>query len=330
MGTKVRFGVIGCGRMGLRRASIITNHQNSELVGVADTSEDLAIKASKDYKCAYFADYKDLVNHPDIDCIVICTPNSLHLPMTSAAAANKKHIFCEKPLARNPKEAIAMVKASNKNNVFLKVGSNLRFFPNVIKAKEIYDSGIIGDAIFFRGWIGVAGTHLDKTWFSDPEQSGGGVFLDMGCHLFDLSRLFLGEVEECTGYTDTLHWPVKPIEDIGMGIFKFNGGKLASIQATWMEWADYTYIEIYGKDGYIRIDCRMPNNSTTVGTRDGHKEVFDYTLEKSISYETEFNSFISAILNQTQPQPSGYDGQRSVQMAHALYKSSKLGKSVKI
>ncbi len=325
---KIRFAVVGCGRMGTRRIRTIKENKNAELVCICDSIKDIGQALSNQLECEYLADYRKVVTRRDVDCIVVSLPNKFHCETTVSALANHKHVLCEKPLARTPQEATRMVEAATKSSAYLKVGSNLRYFLNVQKARELVDRGAIGNLLFTRGWIGHSGGKQTGTWFLDPDLAGGGTFLDNGSHILDLTRWFLGEVSECIGVVATAYWPIAPLEDIGLGIFRTLEGKLAFVQSSWFEWADYMYMELYGSEGYLRIDNRNPLCQLTLGDREGAKEVFDYSLLASQSYGLELEDFIQAIREGKQPVPSGYDGMRVVQMAFGVYESSKSSRSV--
>jgi len=325
---KIRFAVLGCGRMGARRIKSIKENSTSELVCISDVVEDKAKILANEAKCGYCADYRDIITRRDVDCVIVSLPNKFHYEPTVSALKSGKHVFCEKPLARTPEEALGMVRAAQKNGVYLKVGSNLRYFPNVSRAKELVDQGAIGDLLFLRGWIGHSGAGKVGTWFLDPEVSGGGTFLDNGCHILDLTRWFLGEVSECMGLVTTGYWPIAPLEDIGLGIFKTSNGKLAFIQSSWVEWSDYMYMEVYGKEGFVRVDNRSPVCQLVLGTKKGRREIFDYSLLPPQSYKLELEDFLQAIRKGKQPLASGYDGMRAVQMTFGVYQSSKLGTRV--
>jgi predicted dehydrogenase len=326
MSEKLRFATIGCGRMGLRRMKSIIDHPDTELICVADSDNDRAKQVAKDTKTEHVI-VEDAITRPDLDCVVISVPNKFHPETVVPALENGKHVWCEKPLARNPEEGLQMVKAAIGSGSFLKTGSNLRYFPSVQKAKELLDKAAIGEVLFVRGWIGNAGWQL-KSWYSDSDTIGAGTFLDNGSHLLDIYRWFLGEPVECVGYSSTVHWPISPLEDNAMGVFKFANGRLASLHSSWTEWAEYMYVEIYGKEGYIRIDNRLPSCLTTHGRKDGPAEVFDFSKDPPQSYALEFDDFVKAIRAKRQPQPSGLDGLRAVQMAYGVYESSRSGKSM--
>lgn len=327
---KIGFAVIGCGKMGERRINSITQHPEATLICIADNDEKNAENLANRAKCMYYTDFEKAIEQSDVDCVVVSTPNKYHASVSLKALESGKHVFCEKPLAVNPKDALTMVETAIRNNVFLKTGSNLRFFPSVQKARELLDHNAIGEQFFLRGWIGNSGKHLQDSWYSDPEVIGGGTLLDNGSHLLDLTRWVLGEIAECMGYVTTAFWPISPLEDNGFGILKTLDGKLAFVQSSWTEWADYMYMEIYGTEGYIRINNRDQCCTTILGKRNGARYIFDYSLQPSQSYQLEFHSFLQAIKEGRQPQPSGFDGLRAVQMVHGLYESSRTGHAIKI
>jgi len=336
---KLRFIVVGCGRFGSRRARILKSNPVAELVCLVDSDEEKAYKLAKELGCEYSTDYIKTLDKKDADTdvVLIATPNVYHAPQCIEALDRKKVVFCEKPMARNPHEAKQMVDAATRNHVILKIGSNLRFFPSVLKANELLSRGTIGELIHFRGWIGNDGEIL-RYWFNDFETTGGGTFLDNGVHLLDLARTFLGEVEECVGYTQLAYWSNKTkSEDNGYGLFKFEGNKYASIQASWTEWLGYMYGELYGKNGYMLIDNRISSNKLTVFNKKEAPQIFDYSslpphspLLPPPSYDHEIKDFIRAIKEKREPRPNGYDGMRAVQMAYAVYESARTGMAVKI
>lgn len=328
---KVGFAIIGCGRMGSRRARTIINNKQAELICASDIIKDKAKALGKEFGCDYYQEYAGVLNHGNVDCVIICVPNKFHMPLSIKAMRARKHVWCEKPLGRNPEEASKMVEVASNNEVFLKTGSNLRYFPSVIKARELLNNDAIGEILFLRGWVGNNGEWLKDDWFSDADMAGGGTFLDNGCHLLDLTRLFLGEVKECTGKVATVFWSnVFPLEDNGFGIFSTSDGKQAFIQSSWTEWAGYMYLEVYGKGGYIIIENRNKQSKTIVGDKKGKRKIFDYSLQPSASYQLELDDFVKSIDRGNQPQASGYDGLRAVQMAYGIYESSRTGRTVKI
>ena len=326
---KLGFAVIGCGRMGMRRINLIKGCARADLICVEDCSQAVAKKVGEEINCEFHTGWESAVNRQDVDCVVVSVPNKFHHDIVISALNAGKHVFCEKPLARTPGEALRMVEAAERSGRFLKIGSNLRYFPSVLKAKDILDNNKIGDPLFARGWIGHSGWQVG-TWYSDTETVGGGTLLDNGCHLLDIYRWFLGEVDSCIGITSTSLWPIAPLEDNAMSLFRFTNGSMAFLQSSWTEWLGYMYLEIYGTQGSIRIDNRGQNCITTLFHKDGENTTFDYSREPPKSYVIEFDDYIEAVSNDQQPLPSGLDGLRAIQMAYAAYQSAYLKQEVKI
>ena len=324
---KLGFTVIGCGNFGMRRIKSITDNKQAELICVVDVDKERAEQIAKKYGCDYYTDFREAIKRKDVHCVIVATPNNLHGSISLAALQNRKHVWCEKPLTINLKEASDMIRTASKNKIFLKTGSNLRYFPSVQKVIEILKNNYIGDILFLRGWIGNSGKHLNS-WYSDKKISGGGTLLDNGFHIIDLTILFLEKIKECMGYVTTISLPNKDLEDNAFAILKSSNGKIAFIQSSWREWNSYMYMEVYGEDGYTCIDNRGPVSKTILKKNDGYNEVFDYSNEKIQSYELELKDYIQCIMNNKQPHASGLEGTEVLKIIHGIYESSKTGKRV--
>lgn len=323
-----KLGVIGCGRMGKRRARTISEHGDAELVGVVDQVEEIARETAEEFDTDYFTATSAIVES-NIDHVVVCVPNKYHREVAEQVMNAGKNVFCEKPLAHTPKAARSMVETAVENDVHLKVSSNLRYFPTVLKAKELIENDAIGQLYHVRGWVGNDGWQLQK-WFSEPDMVGGGTLLDNGVHLLDIYRWFLGQVRSCTGFMTRNHHDIEPLEDNAFGLFEFEGGKHAFLQSSWTEWDDYMYLEIYGSDGYLRIDNRMPHSRLIHGDRDGEQYVYDYSRLPPTSYDNEMDNYIQTIKHGFDPVPSGFDGLRAVEMAYGIYESAESGTRVEL
>lgn len=328
MGDELRFAVVGVGGFGSRRVKAV-GKAGGRVVCLVDLAEERISKMASELGCNYSTDYRKAVKRDDVDCVIVATPNKFHAPITIAALEAKKHVICEKPLARTPKEARAMVDAAKKNKVFLKTGSNLRYFPNVRKAKELIAEKVIGDPLFVRGWIGHDGKKVLHAWNVKRDIAGGGTMLDNGAHMLDLFRWFLGDFSECFGWVRTLLMPVD-VEDNGVGLFRTKDGKMAFIQSSWTEWSGYMYMEVYGSDGCLYIDNRLGTSKTTYGDRKEIRQIFDYSTEPPQSYELELRDYIEHIKRGEQPMASGYDGMKVIEMVHGIYESSKTGRKVQL
>jgi len=200
-------------------------------------------------------DMKKAIEDNDTDVVVIGLPNNLHKEAIALAAAAGKAILCTKPLARNAAEAKEILEIVEKAGVFHGYLEDLVYTPKTLKSLDSVKNGALGKILWTRSREAHPGPHSD--WFWDPEQSGGGAIIDMGCHCIEIGRNFIGkEVRpvEVMCWTDTL---VKPIdaEDNAIGLVKYATGAISQFEVSWtyrggMDLRD----EVAGTEGTLRLD----------------------------------------------------------------------------
>jgi len=239
--------IIGCGLIGGKRAAALGVHR---LIATADT--DLA--RAQRFSDNATTDWRQVVKREDVDLVIVATTNDALAEITQAAIEANKHVLVEKPAARNLAELRKVQQAAKKQKVVVKVGFNHRFHPAIQKAREIFDSGGVGDLMFVRARYGHGGRlDYEKEWRANPEVSGGGELLDQGVHLIDLSRWFAGEFTQVWGRTATFFWPMK-VEDNGFCYLTTAKGQAAWLHASCSEWKNMFSMEIYGRTGKLQID----------------------------------------------------------------------------
>ncbi len=274
---KLRVGIVGAGRMGRIRSLSAKAHPQSELVEVVDTIAEHARSLAAQAGCRAGTDWQKLLEREDVDAIVVATPHKYLAPITTAALNAGKHVFCEKPGARNATEAEIVLRAAYgnwpprepksgvpllpHNNARLIVGFTLRHYPAIVRARELIAAGVIGEPMYVRARYGHGG-RLDYNleWRGDPEMAGGGELLDQGVHLIDLSRWFLGEFEQVFGSVSTYFWGSRQnslnshLEDNAFLSLRTEAGRIAWLHASWTQWKNLFSFEIYGEDGSLQIN----------------------------------------------------------------------------
>ena len=252
----LRFGLIGCGAIGELRAQALVEGRTHQLVAVNDLDNARVQALSERFSCQTEEDWRSLVQRKDIDAVIVSTPPSLHAEMTIEALRNQKHVLCEKPLARNVEECQAMTDAAKQYDRHLATGFNYRFYPSMLKAREVLDAGTIGELNHIRSYAGYTAKDHHQAWLHDVNAMGGGALRDNGIHLLDLTRYFLGEVVEVKGFASNAAWKFPSCEDNGFLLLKNANGVIASLQASWTEWRGYQFfVELYGTLGCIRAWC---------------------------------------------------------------------------
>ena len=200
-----------------------------------------------------FRDWHELIALKRVDVVVIATLHDTLASITLAAVEAGKHVLVEKPAARTMEELEPVIAAAKKNNKKVHVGFNHRYHRSLRKAKEIFDSGVLGEMMFIRARYGHGGRiGYDKEWRSKPEISGGGELIDQGPHLIDLSRWFLGDFSDVQGFAHTYYWDM-PVDDNGFLILKTPKQQVAFLHASCTEWKNLFSMEIYGRDGKLDL-----------------------------------------------------------------------------
>ncbi|MCB0126779.1 MAG: Gfo/Idh/MocA family oxidoreductase [Caldilineaceae bacterium] len=213
---EVRIGLIGTGFMGKAHATAYKNVPavfGTELgvpvlTMLADIDEATIERNANSFGIArWTTDWHDLINDPEVDVVDITTPNHLHAEMAIAAAQAGKHVYCEKPLALSAPEAKTIVDAVEAAGVISMVGFNYLKNPIQGFAKEIIESGEIGEITLFRGQFDqdiLVDPTIPFSWRMDKQLAGSGALGDLGAHTISLAQFLLGDTVEVCGTRETV------------------------------------------------------------------------------------------------------------------------------
>ncbi|MGH9901723.1 MAG: Gfo/Idh/MocA family protein [Pyrinomonadaceae bacterium] len=330
----MRIGIIGCGGIGALRAAALRRHESCRLVAASDVNQERARELAARHGAAVEEDWRTLVSRDYVDAVIVCTPPHLHAEMCVEALRAGKHVLCEKPLARTPEECEAILRAARESGRTVATGFNYRFYPSVLKAREVFDSGVIGELDHVRSYAGYSATDHNHDWLHDVEIMGGGALRDNGIHLIDLTCYFLGEVAEVKGFALNSVWGFRGCEDNGFALLRSEAGRVASLQASWTEWKGYRFlVEIYGTRGCIRASCFPMLTQVTWSDKPGgrtrkktHLFPMTHVQERLRSYRwvvvqsfvRELDAFARAVRGETTPLATGGDGLRAVRVAHEV------------
>ena len=264
---RIRIGIVGAGRMGRIRALSAHAHKSCTVTLVADWDLGRARSLAAEVGAQPAMSGEEVINSEDVDALVVATPHKFLSYLTLAALRAGKHVFCEKPLARNIDEADEVLEEIKRLTdpgcpgasplLMVTVGYTLRHHPAVSQAWRWVKEGRIGTAFYILGRYGHGGRPgYEREWRADPEMGGGGELLDQGVHLIDLSRAFLGEFREVSGFTQCFCWGASQgnVEDNAFLLLRTREGKIAALHASWTQWKNLFSFEIFGSDGSIAID----------------------------------------------------------------------------
>ncbi len=331
---KLKIGIIGAGRIGrLHAENIVSNFRYVEVKSIADIFADKIKDWANELGIKnVYADYKDVINDPEIDAVLICSSTDTHAKFIMESAKAGKHIFCEKPIDLDPEKIKETLKVVKDTGVKLQVGFNRRFDANFKSLRDAVMQGKIGDP------------HIIKITSRDPApppidyvKVSGGIFLDMTIHDFDMVRFLSGsEVEEVYAAAAVLVDPaIGEAGDVDTAIItlKMKNGALAVIDNS--RKAVYGYdqrAEVFGSRGCVCIENEV-SNSMVLSSADGvysEKPKYFFLERYKEAYIEEIRQFFDCILRDTEPPVTGDDGLKPVLIGLAAWKSFKEGRPVKV
>jgi len=301
----IKIGIIGYGKMGKIRYDAITEVGIGEVVAISDpVVPDMGINNLS---------YAEIINNPDINAIIICTPNYLNKQLTIDCLKAGKHVFCEKPpsfTGDDMKEICIVEKASLGRK--LMYGFNHRHHDSVIKMKEIVVSGEFGKILWMRGRYGKSVTEdYYNNWRAKKEMAGGGILLDQGIHMLDLFLHLGGDFDRVKAELSNSFWKLE-VEDNAFVILRnTKTGMDASLHSTMTQWRHLFSLEVFLEKGYMVLNGLLTSSKaygeeilTLAKNRSSGPAVTwedeiktEYTDDNSWRYEIEH--FLNAIKNDT-------------------------------
>jgi predicted dehydrogenase len=290
-----------------------------------DRAEALASMRSG---CAVSTDWRAAVRQSDVNAVIVATTHDLLASITEEAAGAGKHVLVEKPGARRACELEAAAEAARRTGALVRIGFNHRYHRAFRKAREIFESGVLGELMFIRGRYGHGGRPgYEREWRAQPERSGGGNLIDQGVHLIDLSRWFLGDFSHVQGRFHTYFWNM-PVEDNGFLLLETPRGQAAFLHAGCTEWKNLFSFEIAGRAGKLEIFGlggsygveRLTWYKMSPEMGPPETSAWEYPMADD-SWEAECAVFREDIRMGRQPQPGIPDAQAALRIVEQIYNS---------
>jgi len=282
---KIRWGILGTGNIAHKFAEALKYVDGAELYASGSRDIESAEKFASEYgTLKVYGSYEEAAHDKDVDIFYIATPHNLHLENTLLCLENKKHVLCEKPFAVNGKEVRKMISKAKDKNLFLMEAFWSRFLPNIIKTKEIIDSGKIGRVKLLTSYFSFKSSHGPGHRQFNKDLCGGSL-LDIGIYNVFLSLFLLGKPREFKaaagmGKTD--------VDDSCSVIFKYDDDKLA---VTFSSFRANTPIvaEVHGEKGSIFIEDKWfcPGNIRLTDDK-GKEEIISFNFRgNGYNYEAD-------------------------------------------
>ena len=351
----IRLGVIGCGGIAHAHAEAYQKlGERVEFVACCDIVEEKAKNYAERFGCKkYYTDCYTMLKDNELDAVSVCTWNSAHAECSIAALNAGCHVFCEKPMAMNTEEALAMKEAAEKNGKLLMIGFVRRHGSDAKMARQLIEDGELGEVYYAKA------TYLRRCgfpggWFGDKSRSGGGPLIDLGVHVIDLSRYIMGNVKPVTVFGATFNkigarsevllgddaWrsmtedekPIFTVEDLVTAMIRFENGAVLHVEASFnlnQKSDNLTDVSFYGdKAGYNL------NNSELYTVMNNQLADIKIKGENNFNFGRDFGreakNFIDAIEGKATLLANADDGVELMRILDAIYESAETGRSVDI
>jgi predicted dehydrogenase len=335
---KVTVGIVGAGIMGSQHARIYSELGHARLAGVADIDLKKAEAVAARHGARAFADYRAMLDLPEVDAIHIATPDHLHVRPVLDALAAGKHVLVEKPLATTVEDALAIVEASKRARRHVMVNYTHRWAAPYSYARAVIASGKIGKPlmVYARKDDAIWAATEMMSWTSATSSASY-----LSTHDIDLVLWWLDtDVESvyALGVKEVLKARGIDTEDAIQALVRFSSGAIGTFESCWvlpnsMPTVTDSFIEIVGEKGSIHVD--RIHEGVKVATPDKYEfpkvslslEI-DGRLRGGVAFCLE--QFIDALRNDRKPEPDAENGLKIVRISTAIQRSIKLGQAVKV
>lgn len=332
MSKHIRIGLLGFGRIGKIHFKNLQHYfGNVQVLAVADPAQCKKEFETQFGNHIFFTpSEEEVIQHPDVDAVLICSPTSAHAHSLEMALAHGKHVFCEKPLHLSLATTAYLTHLVHKASVKVMLGFNRRFDPDFLQAKKAIAKGAVGNA------------QIVKITSRDPGlppveylRHSGGLFMDMAIHDFDMARYIMNKpvVEVFSKGLVAVDPAVADVGDIDTALttLTFEDGTYAIIDNS--RKAVYGYdqrLEVFGSGGMLQVENNLHNRNVIYNEKGIHQALpLDFFMDRyAASYLGEMQQFIDAIANDTEVPVSAQDALEATRIAVAAKMSMLEGRPV--
>jgi len=332
---KIKFGLIGCGRIAHRHAEHIKS--KGQLVAVCDIVEEKAKIMGEKYGARYYTSVNELLKHEktELDIISVCSPNGLHAEHSIQSLSAGVHTLCEKPLAINVANCGDMIIAAEKSNKRLFAIKQNRFNPPVDAVKKAIDNGKLGKiySVQLSCFWNRNNDYYKNSWKGTKDMDGGTLYTQFS-HFIDLLYWMIGDIKNVAAYTKNFaHKGIIEFEDTGVVITEFYNGAIGTINYTVNSFDKNMEgsLTIFGEKGTVKIGGQYLNELE-------YQNIKDYKIEnlpegnKPNNYGTYFGSMsnhgliydnvIDVLNNGASISTNAFEGLKTVEIIDKIYNSS--------
>ncbi len=323
---KLRFALVGAGAVAHSYVAALEHCAEARLVAVADCRLEAARRIAERMRCASYGRVERMVDDCDLDAAIVCTPPASHPDICIHLMQRKIHTLCEKPFAIDSISAERMVRASVDADVILTMASKFRYVDDIISAKSMIASGLLGDLILFQNTF----THrvdMYSRWNARPDISGGGVLIDNGTHSVDLMHYFLGPLSELHVREGKRSQALK-VEDTVCLSARSVCGVLCNVDLSWsVSPLQDSFLSVYGTAGAVSIGWKK---SLRLDSAHHIWIPFGSGYNKVDAFRSQIQNFARAIRGEERLLIAANDALESVRIIELAYHSLRQNEPVHV
>jgi UDP-N-acetyl-2-amino-2-deoxyglucuronate dehydrogenase len=333
---KLKLALVGCGAIArFHLDGIVERNLPIEVTAAVDTYPDKAQGFASETGAEVFTDFDTALEKGDFDAVDLMLPHDLHEPFALATFAAGKHLLLEKPMAPTLAGCNRILAAARESGQVFMVAENAQYWPEIVRARELIETGAIGEIITARAAFVM---EFDKRWFPDgnawrfeAERTGGGITIDGGSHWIRPLRMWMGEIDEVVGVTDRPFTAMQG-ESLVHALLRFRSGKVATFDALM---ADTTlgpenWWRVTGTQGEILVAGKMEGGIRLFDT--GHPMGLEVQPPQGYakSFGGELEDFCNAVLTGSPLCAGPEEALGELRTALAIYRSASSGRWEKV
>lgn len=335
----VRVAAVGLGRWAKTLADAIQKSDKIKIVNCFSRSEKSRAAFAERYRCRTAKTYAALLDDPEVEGVIVTTPNDAHGEPVFEAAAKGKAVYVDKPIAHTIAEAIKIERACQDAGVPLSVGHSARRLMGNRKIKEIIDRGDLGKLVMaecnFSNDRSLELTPDKWRWYKD--KSPGGPLIQLAVHHADTLHYLFGPAKTVTCMAKRLYTPAE-IEDVTMTILEMESGQLCYIGSNWASQGTF-FTNVYGMEAnlYFTLDFNFWSQSDVVDRHShldiqyrGSSEHKPIALGQGDSFREQLEEFADCVRGKRQPEVGGSEAIAALAVVYAALRSAETGRTVAI
>ncbi|OFZ18599.1 MAG: oxidoreductase [Bdellovibrionales bacterium GWB1_55_8] len=324
---RIRYGVIGLGHIAQAAVLPAFEHaENAELAALFSRDREKLKVLGNQYGVqtrASYDDFETVLRRERIDAVYIALPNHLHREYTIRAAKAGCHVLCEKPMALNEQECWDMIHAANDARIKLMIAYRLHFEEANLSCVELIESGVIGDPRFFDS---VFAFPAKEGNIRTRKKTGGGPLYDIGIYCINAVRyLFRSEPVEVVAIGSAKR--VGEVEETVSAIMRFPEERIASFTCSFGT-AHVAKYSVSGTKGEILLENAYQYTGDMIQKVIVNEETSQTKFAQRDQFAPELIYFSNCILNDVEPEPSGYEGLADIRVIEAIQKAERTARAV--